>query len=187
MVIQSRLLGIGIVEMIVIDSIVRRSAALGALILLASGSCDSLTRRARYPDVQRLATLVQERATRQSCGDEATGLPRALMTVTETECLSCLLVGYLGREFVRQSRGSAQVWLVVPATDTSVICAFLRQERVRAPVLSVTRAQFDWPSPSAGMLFAELDSRFIVHATVGLQDAEGVLDFVKKGTRVGRE
>lgn len=74
-----------------------------------------------------------------ACGTEARiQAPATLVNLNAQQCLSCRDLGYMLRRLpaAGSTAFSAPV-LVVPESDTAAVCPFLRQERIRLPVLSI--------------------------------------------------
>lgn len=69
-----------------------------------------------------------------ACGGAEPARPAAMLVLVNTrQALSCRDAGYMLRRLQKQS---GQVWIVVPAPDTAVVCQFLSDERVRLPVVA---------------------------------------------------
>jgi hypothetical protein len=96
-------------------------------------------RREARSSADHFATAVRERAFVPACGaPPATGTPRHAVLVNARQALSCRDLGYLLRRLVPAPGSAPAPWIMVPAADTAAICPFLRQERVRLPVVAIT-------------------------------------------------
>lgn len=129
----------------------RRGARLLAFTLL-SGSVSACSRPAPPPygqeeqrkeahvGTQALAAALRDDAVAPACGTSLPDtLPRFALLVNARQALSCRDLGYLLRR-VHPAAGSDGTvpWLLVPVADTSAVCPYLRQEKVRLPVVAVT-------------------------------------------------
>lgn len=112
--------------------------------LLSTGACEpsgspsaaSEGDKARAAGQQVSVTLAA-RAFRPACGTAppAPGAqPDLAMLVTVPHAMSCRDLGFTLRRLPAERKRS---WVVVPEADTIALCAFLRTERVRLPVMAI--------------------------------------------------
>ena len=69
--------------------------------------------------------------------------PMVVAPVTGRQCLTCLAVGNVLRESARRTGGAgdaARVWVVAPTRDSAVVCGYMREEKIRLPVILVSRS-----------------------------------------------
>jgi hypothetical protein len=99
----------------------------------------ALTRSEQQSEARLTATRVAEKlagAPVSACGSgSAPPMVGVAVMINARQCLSCRDLGYMLRRLKTHVAGSPVV--VVPAADTPAICPYLRQERVRLPVLAL--------------------------------------------------
>lgn len=97
-------------------------------------------RREARTSTEQLSAAVRERAFVPACGGTlAPEPPRVAVLVNARQALSCRDLGYLLRRVLPVGGSPAAApWIMVPAADTTAVCGFLRQERVRLPVVAIT-------------------------------------------------
>jgi hypothetical protein len=95
-----------------------------------------------------------------ACG--ASALPLAgfdAIAVTSKQCLSCLEVGGLLREAQRDvRRNGGMLWVLSSQADTADVCAFVRKEKVRLPVVFVADTSFPRGEQPGDLLLMSFDS-----------------------------
>jgi hypothetical protein len=122
----------------------------GLMVCAAVGGCtDEVVQRPPSLAVQQIearasaSTMVQAFRSGEiagACGSPApSGALSALVLVNARQCLSCRDLGYMLRRLPGQLRQGVAPLLVTPAADTVAVCPFVRQERIRIPVVAVTR------------------------------------------------
>lgn len=127
----------------------RRLCLLSSLLVLAA--CERAEPRPPSLRQQRVeaeqSAATAEAAVRGNGAAPACGTtPRVETSATAVllnarQCLSCRDLGYMLRRLTPLlAANPTPPLIVVPSTDTISICPFLRQERVRLPVLSVPDA-----------------------------------------------
>ncbi len=67
----------------------------------------------------------------------AAASPRVAVLINAHQCLSCRDLGYMLRRVPPTLAAGGKTALIVPASDTAVVCAFLRQERIAIPTLTL--------------------------------------------------
>lgn len=135
-------------------------AAAAIMVLLPSGCARRATPSA--PEPTRIYQALREaaRGTPAIACAAASAVPtRHLLLVNAHLCLSCRDVGYLVRHLAADSspRLNGAVQLVVPATDTAEVCAFLRSERIPLPSRVLSRRASRAVGESRLIGYARLD------------------------------
>lgn len=78
-----------------------------------------------------------------ACGAAAPArAPTVAVLVNARQCLSCRDLGYMLRRLPAHLHPGADAVLVTPASDTAAVCPFVRQERIKLPVVATTRDSF---------------------------------------------
>lgn len=87
-----------------------------------------------------ISSAFQSGELESGCGSSmASSPPRTAVLVNTRQALSCRGLGLALRRMRGEVR-QGETALVVPASDTAMVCAFLRQERARTPVVVVADA-----------------------------------------------
>lgn len=75
-----------------------------------------------------------------ACGSPAPpAVPTSAVAINAQQSLSCRDLGYMLRRITDHLPAEGKgIVLVLPASDTAAVCAFLRQERVRLPVVAIS-------------------------------------------------
>ena len=107
-----------------------------------------------------IARVVAAGGAAPACG--APALPRTSFTaiaVTSKQCLSCLDVGGLLREAQRDTRRNGEnLWVLSSEADTADVCAFVRREKARLPVMFVADTSFPREERPGDLLLMSFDS-----------------------------
>ena len=110
-----------------------------------------------------------------ACGARpASAEPRAILVAGGRQCMSCLNVGFAARRLQQAFARSPQpLWILTSNGDSSAVCAFVRAERLRVPVVAVPDSLFRTAATGDSLslaLFDEEDRSYrIVHARDGLE------------------
>jgi hypothetical protein len=88
--------------------------------------------------------------------------------------MSCLNVGFAARRLQQAFSQSPQpLWILTSRGDSSAVCAFVRAERLRVPVVAVPDSLFGTAAAGDSLslaLFDEKDRSYrVVHARDGLE------------------
>lgn len=74
-----------------------------------------------------------------ACGGVApVRAPSVAVLINARQCLSCRDLGYMLRRLPSHLHPGDDAVLVTPASDTAAVCPFLRQERIKFPVIATT-------------------------------------------------
>ena len=116
-------------------------------------------------------------------GTPACGTPSAsatrLVFLTARECLGCRDVGHMLRELVKRTPAAETVAIGVPDSDTGLVCGFVREEHVTAPVIGIpARGQDDELNHSTLISYARLINGVIVDSAVA-PDGEMLLTILQ--------
>jgi hypothetical protein len=124
---------------------VRAGSARAALLWLVLAGCAAPAPQSPPDDPRAEAQMAAGRVSRAlhgrtftpGCGSAAVvSAPGTAVLVNTRQALSCRGLGYALRRMQPLDHAGTAT-LVVPASDTSMVCPFLRQERVRTPVAVV--------------------------------------------------
>lgn len=106
-----------------------------------------------------------------ACGpDPAPARPGRMLLVTAKQCLSCRSMGLVMRRLATANGGELAV--VVPARDVEAVCAFARQEQVRAAIVALPDRAFPTEAVGERFLYGEVDRTGAVTRARFASDAE---------------
>lgn len=114
-------------------------------------------------------------ARKDLCGTgSSSGEARAILVVSGRQCLSCSNVGFAARRLQEMSPAAPQPLAILTSrADTSMVCAFVKAERLRVPVVAVPDSLFQTGSANDLLTLAlfdpEAESFKIYHAKDGLE------------------
>lgn len=168
-----------------------RSASAGALLFslaLSLGCSDPEPRGERAPG-GRFARSLDSRdeqvlrfyrgrdasARTDLCGAKSTsGEARAILVVSGRQCLSCSNVGFAARRLQEMLPAAPEPLAILTSrADTSMVCAFVKGERLRIPVVAVPDSLFQTSGAGDLLTLALFDPKAksfkIYHAKDGLE------------------
>lgn len=103
------------------------------------------------------------------CGP-APARPGRMLLVTAKQCLSCRSMGLVMRRLA--AADGAELAVVVPARDAEAVCAFARQERFEASIVTLPDRVFPTGALGDRFLYGEVDDRGSVTRARLAADAE---------------
>lgn len=122
----------------------------------------------------RIAEAVHAGNAHQACGHPGVAAGGEFIIVTGQACLSCRGIGNLVRTASRTPE-YGQPTIAIPVADTGVVCPFLREERVRNPVLAVPDSTFPGEAVGATVVIAVLDQGGQVSSAIFGRDGVDLL------------
>lgn len=134
----------------------------GCVAIVSTSACHSVdgtgatadtTMTASRVDATLLMDVAASPVPERVCNQSAIHVrPAVLLSLSAKECLSCQNIGRFMRDLERRVVADTQpsgVVLLVPRSDTALVCSYLRIERVRSPVMALSADQYRRAVPDA--------------------------------------
>ena len=117
-----------------------------------------------------------------ACGaNPSPARPSRVLLVTAKQCLGCRSMGLVMRRLA--AANGEELAVVVPARDAEAVCAFARQEYVRASILALPDRAFPTGAVGERFLYGEVDGRGAVTRARFAADAEELFRETGDGAR----
>jgi hypothetical protein len=149
----------------------------------AAAALDSKVAAGFVPTSQRVEQRVSQIATALTstaepiCGThKKVDRPVIIVPAMAKQCLSCQEAGFLLRHLAKDaSVRSEQVWLVVPASETKIVCEYARIEHLNMTIVSMPDSNFD-PTLPRHIAFAVLDGAGTAKQIISAPDGIAALE-----------